>query len=193
MNNISKFFGHFKTVCTHKYWVYHFCKLAGIPKQGLLHDLSKFSPIEFWESVKYYSGDRSPIDNCKEVNNYSEAWLHHKGKNKHHYEYWQDNFTNGTMKSISMPVKYEIEMLCDYLGAAVAYKRNKCPDKEFRFADEWVWWIEKQKKKPNYHPNQIQFIDYCLRKLCEVEEEYGYEAAENLLKNIISNYYKNTL
>ena len=77
-------FKHFKTVMTHKMYVFLFCKEAGIPWQGIKHDLSKFSPTEFIESVKYYTGTDSPINNCKKVNGYSEAWMHHKGRNKHH-------------------------------------------------------------------------------------------------------------
>lgn len=46
--------------------------------------------------------------------------MHHKGRNKHHYEYWQDNFDNGG-NPIEMPMKYKKEMLCDYLGAGRAY------------------------------------------------------------------------
>ena len=72
---INKFKGHFKTVLTHKYYVFKNCVVAGMPLRGILHDLSKFSPIEFFESVKYYQGSRSPIDACKEVNGYSNAWM----------------------------------------------------------------------------------------------------------------------
>ena len=65
MNTFSKAIGHFKTICKHKYWVFHYCKMAGIPWRGIVHDLSKFSPTEFCESVKYYTGTSSPIDECK--------------------------------------------------------------------------------------------------------------------------------
>lgn len=107
--------------------------------QGITHDLSKFSPIEFWESVKYYQGTRSPIDACKEKNGYSIAWLHHKGCNKHHYEYWQDNFDKGTTH-LRMPFKYALEMVCDFLGAGNAY----CGDK-FTLQGELEWWYTKNK------------------------------------------------
>lgn len=94
-NYIINTFRHFKKVCTHKRWVFYYCCKVGIPFQGLMHDLSKFSPTEFLESVKYYQGTSSPIDACKKENGWSVAWMHHKGRNKHHYEYWQDNFDNG--------------------------------------------------------------------------------------------------
>ena len=37
-----------------------YCFKAGLYKQGLLHDLSKYAPIEFLPGVKYYQGTRSP-------------------------------------------------------------------------------------------------------------------------------------
>ena len=76
---------HFKKICIHKYWVAHYCFKCGLYWRGIKHDMSKFSPIEFWESVKYYQGDRSPIDAAKEDKGWSAAWMHHKGRNTHHY------------------------------------------------------------------------------------------------------------
>ena len=77
MNYFQKFFGHLKTVRTHRKWVRYYCNLMGIGWQGFWHDLSKYNPIEFFESVKYYQGNRSPIDACKEDKGYSDAWFHH--------------------------------------------------------------------------------------------------------------------
>ena len=137
MKNI---FNHLKTIHTHKKWVFHYCCLAGIPLQGLTHDLSKYSPTEFFESIKYYQGTSSPINAAKADKGYSNAWFHHKGRNKHHYEYWMDNFDNGG-ENIIMPYKYWVEMICDYLGAARAYRKE-----HFSYQDEYNWWLEKEKK-----------------------------------------------
>lgn len=160
---INKILGHFKTVCKHKYYVGKYCFIAGIPVRGILHDLSKFSPIEFIESVKYYQGTRSPIDACKEVNGYSEAWMHHKGRNSHHYEYWQDNFDNGGTP-LRMPFKDVCEMLCDYLGAGQAYM-----GKNFTFEGEWQWWLNKISKPIAMHSKTKIFINHVLGdlRLCD--------------------------
>ena len=83
---LKNFLGHLGTVLKHKWHVFKLCVRAGIPWRGLVHDLSKFSYIEFWESVKYFQGNRSPIVKCKQEEGYSKAWLHHKGRNKHHYQ-----------------------------------------------------------------------------------------------------------
>lgn len=152
-------FKHLKKICVHKYWVFRYSCKMGIPIQGILHDLSKFSPTEFWESVKYYQGDRSPIDACKEVNGWSAAWMHHKGRNKHHYEYWQDNFDNGGIP-IEMPLKYKKEMLCDFLGAGRAYY-----GKDFTYAKEWEWWKGKLKKPLAMHKMDKLYIEKSLRLL----------------------------
>lgn len=150
---------HFKKICIHKYYVGKYCWKLGLYKQGILHDITKFSPIEFFESAKYYQGDRSPIDACKEVKGYSDAWLHHKGRNPHHYEYWQDDFDNGG-KPLIIPYKYSAEMLCDYLGAGHAYW-----GKDFTYKSEEEWWESKTKKHLAMHPINKRFISLCLSNL----------------------------
>lgn len=116
---------HFKTVCQHKKEVFKECRACGIPIQGLLHDLSKFSFTEFLPSVKYFQGNRSPIDVEKERVGYSAAWLHHKSHNKHHWEYWTDFGNNGEIISAKIPYKYIVEMICDWIGAGKVYSSGK--------------------------------------------------------------------
>lgn len=128
---------HFKKICVHKFWVAHYCFKAGLYWQGITHDFSKFSWVEFWESVKYYQGDSSPIPIAKKNQGYSLAWQHHKGRNPHHYEYWTDKYDEGTV-AIKMPYKYAVELICDYLGAARAYL-----GKNFSYESEYKWWFNK--------------------------------------------------
>lgn len=128
---------HFNKICIHKFWVAYYCFKAGLYWQGITHDLSKFSPIEFWESAKYYQGTSSPINAAKADKGYSLAWQHHKGRNPHHYEYWTDNYDNGTT-CIKMPYKYAVEMVCDYLGAARTYM-----GRDFSYEREYIWWRNK--------------------------------------------------
>lgn len=151
-----KVWKHFKKIMVHKYWVAKYAFKTGIPWQGITHDLSKFSPVEFWESVKYYQGNGSPIDACKKANGYSMAWMHHKGRNPHHYEYWQDNFDHGGNPLI-MPYKYTVEMLCDYLAAARAYM-----GKDFTYDAEFEWWLKKNENGLAMHPVNKQFLTVVL-------------------------------
>lgn len=116
VKNIIK---HTSLVLRHKWYVFIYCTKLGMPLRGLKHDMSKFTPIEFWESVKYYNGKSSPIQVCKQNNGYSEAWLHHRGRNKHHLEYWVDK--TAPNKTPIIPYKYMAEMICDKLSASKVY------------------------------------------------------------------------
>ena len=117
LKNVVK---HFALITKHKWVVFKLCCKIGEPWRGLVHDLSKYSPIEFFESIRYYQGDHSPITEAKKENGYSKAWLHHKGRNKHHSEYWID--LEAPDKTPIMPYKYVAEMLCDKLAAGMVYK-----------------------------------------------------------------------
>lgn len=112
--------GHLNVVNKHRFKVFCLCCKVGIPFQGLIHDLSKYSPTEFFEGAKYFEGSYSPIRNCKKEKGYSEAWLHHKGRNKHHYEYWYDPDTRE--QNPVLPFKYFLEMVCDNVAAGMTYE-----------------------------------------------------------------------
>ena len=121
---MSKAWKHFKTITYHKYLVMQGCFKVGLYKQGLLHDLSKYTPTEFLVGARYYQGDRSPNNAEREAIGYSSSWLHHKGRNKHHYEYWIDYSTKGIpggMAPAPMPNKYIVEMLMDRIAACKVY------------------------------------------------------------------------
>ena len=99
----NKFFKHLALVTKHRFKVFALCCKCGLVWRGLVHDLSKFSPTEFFEGVKYYTGNHSPISECRKATGFSKAWIHHKNKNKHHLEYWYDSPTD---TQIVMPYKY---------------------------------------------------------------------------------------
>ena len=132
MNIVEKIFKHIKLVSKHKWVVFKLACKVGIPWRGFMHDWSKFSPEEFWESVKYYNGKKSPIIVCKQKNGYSKAWLHHKGRNKHHHEYWYDYETTDEVPVI--PYKYTVEMICDQLAAGITYNgKNWRKDTQLKY------------------------------------------------------------
>lgn len=134
----NKIFGHLQTIHTHRKWVRYYCKLAGIRGRGWKHDLSKYSPTEFWESARYWTGTSSPINACKAANGWSKAWLHHKGRNSHHYEYWQDNFDKGG-EALLMPMNDFVEQVCDFLAAGRTYQGIN-----FSYSSERSWWLNKR-------------------------------------------------
>ena len=125
------FFNHLKTVHNHRMLVMKACFKVGLYKQGLLHDLSKYSISEFMVGVKYYQGYQSPNNAERDAIGYSTAWLHHKGRNKHHYEYWIDyssELNDGSVISVEMPPKYFAEMVMDRIAASKTYKKENYTD-----------------------------------------------------------------
>ena len=117
---------HFKTITKHRWLVMLGCFRVGLYRQGLTHDLSKYSPTEFWMGARYYQGNRSPNAAEREDKGYSEAWMHHKGRNKHHYEYWTDlSPATKRYEPVPMPRKYLVEMVMDRRAACMTYEGKK--------------------------------------------------------------------
>lgn len=127
---MNKLFGHLKTVTTHRRLVRRLCFKCGLIRQGLTHDLSKLSAAEFWRGVKYYQGNRSPQTRERELFGYSAAWLHHKGRNKHHYEYWTD-FADGkrvrTVTTLRLLPKTKTSLKRNLLKLCGTAPRGNCP------------------------------------------------------------------
>lgn len=159
--------GHFTTITTHKLRVMKYCFKVGLYRQGLAHDLSKYTPVEFLAGVKYYDGSRSPIELEKMDLGYSAGWLHHKGRNKHHLEYWIDyDYENGgSMGGMKMPVNYVVEMFCDRVSACQIYQKEKYTD-----ASAWEYY-EKSKKDYIIHPESAALLEKLLLMLRDEGEE----------------------
>lgn len=131
-NIIENYKGHLKTINSHKWLVMIHCFKVGLYKQGLLHDLSKYSLTEFIPGIIYYQGNRSPNNAQREAEGCSKAWLHHKGRNKHHFEYWIDYVANSDvgLSGMPMPVEYVVEMFCDRVAATKIYNKEKYKDSD---------------------------------------------------------------
>lgn len=173
---------HLKKVCIHKYWVAKYCFKVGLYWQGIVHDLSKFSFTEFWESIHYYQGNQSPINACKKDKGYSMAWFHHRGRNLHHYELWIDSFDSGGV-ALVMPKKYAFEMVCDYVGAARAYM-----GKEFTWKKELDWWnIKKQNAK--MHDKIKRFLSDVFEAMENYERLNPNDADKFFNKTMLLNYW----
>lgn len=121
---VSKAWGHFKTITRHRHAVIRHCAKAGIFWQGLRHDLSKYTPTEFFAGARNYTdGKKSPNEAEREQFGYSPAWLHHKGRNRHHFEYWCDyNPKAGRIVPVKMPVRFLKELICDRIAASKIYQ-----------------------------------------------------------------------
>ncbi len=125
--------GHFLTISEHKLLVMRNCFRVGLYWQGLMHDMSKYSPREFLVGARYYQGNRSPNNAEREAIGYSSSWLHHKGRNMHHYEYWidynsrADNPAEITV-AVKMPIRYVVEMMMDRIAASKVYNKGHYTD-----------------------------------------------------------------
>lgn len=164
--------GHFKTITSHKWLVMKHCFKLGLYRQGLCHDLSKYSPAEFWVGAKYYQGNRSPNDAQRQAEGCSTAWLHHKGRNKHHLEYWIDYDPAGTGNMIGMeiPVRYVAEMFCDRIAASKIYLKEA-------YTDESPWdYYDRGRTHYILHPNTRALLEKMLLLLKEQGEEAAFAA-----------------
>ena len=116
---------HFITITKHRHKVMIYCFRSGLIIQGLMHDLSKYGFTEFWNGAKYYDGRKSPHYNERLAKGYSSAWLHHKGRNKHHIDYWMDvNMKTFNIEPVPMPNRYVVECVCDRIAASKVYNKS---------------------------------------------------------------------
>lgn len=146
-----------------------------------MHDLSKYEPVEFLNGVKYYQGFRSPNNAEREDKGYSEAWLHHKGRNRHHFEYWLDfvkspGSKKAEMKPIRMPDRYIAEMFIDRVSASKVYKgkdyTDKCPYTYYKSGDITAF----------LHPYTRTLLETWLIMLARYGEEYTFAWIRRFLR-----------
>jgi len=166
MTTIQKFFGHLRTVSRHRREVRRNCFRAGIPLQGLMHDLSKFSPTEFAQGIRFYDGTHSPTEDERRTIGYSVAWMHHKGRNRHHWEYWTDySVKEGRYLPVPMPRKYLAETVCDRIAASKIYKgadyHDSCP----------LDYLQKGKMRDSMHAQTLEEITRFLTILKDQGED----------------------
>lgn len=162
--------GHFRTITEHKIVVMKHCFKIGLYRQGLLHDLSKYTPREFIPGCIYYQGYRSPNNAEREDKGYSAAWLHHKGRNKHHYEYWID-YSLGPVKGMAgmkMPNNYVAEMMMDRIAASKIYE-GKHYDQHQPLA-----YYEHGKDGYMIHVETRALLEYLLHMLDQKGEDYTF-------------------
>ena len=173
----KKTWGHFKTITHHRFLVMVGCFRVGLIRQGLTHDLSKYSPTEFWEGARYYQGTRSPNAAEREDKGYSEAWMHHKGRNRHHYEYWTDmNRQTKCYESVPMPKQYLAEMVMDRIAACKTYE-----GKAYTPASALNYFL-KSRERELMHPKTREELEVLLRMLQDRGEGETFRYIRQMLK-----------
>lgn len=169
---------HFKTITKHRLIVMAGCFQVGLYWQGLVHDLSKYSVTEFWQGARYYQGNRSPNTAEREEKGYSEAWMHHKGRNRHHYEYWSDmNRQTRVYEPVPMPRKYLVEQIMDRRAACMVYQ-----GKDYTDASALAYFM-KSRERDLMHPKNKQELEFLLTMLKEQGEKKTFRyLRQNVLK-----------
>lgn len=165
---------HFLTITHHRHLVMLGCFRIGLIRQGLLHDLSKYSPTEFLTGAKYYQGIRSPNAAEREDKGFSEAWMHHKGRNPHHYEYWTDlNRDTRRYESVHMPRKYIAEMVMDRRAACMIYQGNG-----YSQASPLTYFLRSNEREL-MHPQTRRELEFLLTMMCNKGEEAVFDYLKN--------------
>ena len=176
MNLFKRFVGHAKTVMKHRREVRKLCFKCGLYWQGLTHDLSKYSPTEFWNGVKFYTGTKSPHCGEREKYGYSKAWIHHHNRNKHHAEYWQD-IVGGKSSCVKMPKKYLAEMICDRVAACKVYlKDNYTQDASLNYYNS-------KKDENQFHTVTRNDLEFFLNLLAKNGEKETFKFIRYWLKS----------
>lgn len=166
---------HFMTITRHRHKVIANCFRAGIPFRGLLHDLSKYSPTEFIAGARHYQGTRSPNEGEREMYGYSKAWMHHKGRNRHHFEFWTDyNTKTKELMAIEMPQKFLIEMFCDRVAASKIYNGKNYTD-----ADPLNYFL-RAKKVRFMHRKTSDELELLLTMLRDKGEKETFKYIRNM-------------
>lgn len=130
-----------------------------------IHDNSKFDDEEYYCYLDYFY----PSDDCpKDEKSFNEGWNHHQKNNPHHWQYWMLIEDDGTIRCLDIPLKYVVEMCCDWHSFSytkgkedTAYKwwnKNKdiikVSDKTYRMIDEIVEYLKEPLKNDSDNNNQ---------------------------------------
>lgn len=170
-------FRHFRTITKHRHKVIAHCFRAGIGWQGLFHDLSKYTPTEFIPGAKYYLGTRSPNEKERELFGFSRAWLHHKGRNRHHFEYWVDIDPQTKRYSpVKMPLRFVIEMFCDRVAASKIYQGKNYVE------SQPIDYFYRGKITRDIHPETSAFLEKLLLMLRDEGEKQTFVYIKRYLK-----------
>ena len=158
---MTKHLKYLSYVFRHKWFVMLYCFQMRQYRLGIMHDMSKFKPSLWFPYVNHFCGDikkgrdktgyYNPTKTGDEAFGY--AWFLHQKVSKHHWQYWIFPQDEGGINIIEMPLKYRIEMICDWRGAGRAqgnpdvnawYTKN---GHKMTLGEETRRWIENQLKQ----------------------------------------------
>lgn len=162
-------------VLRHKWHVFLWCCRYGIPIAGIVHDLSKLTPSEWFPYVDKFYGGKWPERHYGDVRGalgdkytqpwvdarFDEAWNHHQKRNPHHWQYWILLEDSGAVKPLNMPLRYRKEMLADWRGASIAINGK----------DNTREWYRANRDKMQLHPDTRAWVEWQLGWLATINGE----------------------
>jgi hypothetical protein len=151
-------------VIRHKWFVFLECCKLGIPYLGIIHDISKFKPSEWFPYTEYFYGNNEGIKKGRDETGYYQAgdtidekfnyaWLLHQKRNKHHWQWWVLPMDDGSTKIFDMPLIYKKEMMADWFGAGRA---QGTPNTKA--------WYKKNRDKMKLHPKTREWVEKVLKE-----------------------------
>lgn len=148
---MNKHLQYLSYVLRHKYYVFIGCMKLGVSWwQAIIHDMSKFYPVEWFAYVEYFNGN-PPFNNKDQ---FDRAWNHHQKANPHHWQYWLLLMDDGNLIALDMPDKFVREMVADWYGAGMALGK---PDIR--------GWYEATKHQKTLHPSTRICVEAYLNML----------------------------
>lgn len=152
----------------HKWYVFLESIPEGIIWRGLLHDMSKFFPSQWFPYANYFYGKKGDdITKGRDETGYYKptdtgdkafdfAWLLHQKWNRHHWQWWILPEDEGGVKILPMTEPYLKEMICDWIGAGKAQGHfSPKNDKYFETRN----WYRKNRNKMQLHPATREWIE----------------------------------
>lgn len=151
------------------------CFKEGLFIRGIMHDMSKFYPSEFFPYVEFFYGKHNKAEQIKQerketgyykpydtgCSEFDFAWLLHQKRNPHHWQYWILPTDSEGIKILRMPEPYLTEMLCDWLGAGKAQGYHSPSDDRFY---EMRKWYSVNKSKMQLHASTRKEIENILKR-----------------------------
>lgn len=165
-----KYWNYLKYILRHKWYVLWECFRYRLYWRGLVHDLSKLLPSEFFPYAEFFYGkhrwirgsDNRPPSHIDDA--FDIAWLKHLHRNPHHWQHWIRYGDDGTTRVFKMPVKCQVEMICDWIGTGMAIARRR----------EIHGWYTKNHEKMLLHPETRYEIEKYIIQMEKVDVRHKH-------------------
>ena len=105
--------------------------------------------------------------------------MHHKGRNRHHWEYWYD-MKDGVWQPLPIPFPYFVEMVCDRVAAC------RIDQKKANTSASALQYFNTRNDRYYMHPKTAAELQNVLQQIAE----HGEKAVFAQLKQQMNTYRK---